>query len=200
MGKDDFRPRRFPAFPLDRGQVEALLKACGGKYRRAARDRALIVCWWRGGLRCSEALDLKMEDVKREAGGIRLRVERPKGFARGTPPREVGLDPKASGFLEKWIEYRGEGPGLFFVTATGKRILPSQIRSWLPILARKAGLKRRVHAHAFRHTFARELYDEGVGIYETMMALGHANLTTTQTYLKHIGATPVVELTKRREW
>jgi integrase/recombinase XerD len=55
-----------------------------------------------------------------------------------------------------------------------------------------------VHPHAFRHTFARELYDEGVGILEIMLALGHSSVKTTQTYLQSIGANEVISVTSAR--
>jgi site-specific recombinase XerD len=67
-------------------------------------------------------------------------------------------------------------------------------------LAKRAGLERRIHPHALRHTFARELYDEGVGIREIQVALGHRSLATTETYLRSIGATRAVEVTIERVW
>jgi len=192
--------RRFPPHTLTREDVEALLVACGNGWV-GARNRALLVVYYRGGLRCREATAMQLGDVRHAKGGaLVVRVEKPKGFARGAPPREVGLDPKAAKLLEVWLEQRGDAPGPLFCTRAGGPLHPSYVRTMFPRLGRRTGLGRRVHAHALRHTFARELYDEGVGIVEIMRALGHARLDTTQKYLNSIGANEVIAATTRRTW
>lgn len=133
-------------------------------------------------------------------GCMIVRIRMPKGYARGVMPREVGIDKKSAGFVNEWLAIRGTGAGALFITSSGARVLPSYIRQLLPMLAKRAGIERRVHPHAFRHTFAKELYEEGVGVVEIMMAMGHHSLSTTQTYLRHIGATEVVNATKKRSW
>lgn len=111
------------------------------------------------------------------------------------------MDEQAAEILRSWLELRGDGPGLLFCTRGCGPISRSYVRALLPRLAARAGLARRVHAHALRHTFARELYDEGVGLVEIMLALGHRSLSTTQAYLTSIGATEVIHATtQRRVW
>jgi integrase len=85
-------------------------------------------------------------------------------------------------------------------TSEGRPLDPSHLRRWLPMLARRAGLARRVHPHCLRATFARQLYDEGVGIREIQLALGHRRLDTTAVYLQSVGASEVVAATQEREW
>jgi integrase len=138
-----------------------------------------------------------------EDGCALIRIANPKGISSGALPREVGLDPKSAAYVFEWLAVRNgdqDGEGPLFITSGGLRVLPTYIRQLLPRLAGRAGITRRVHPHAFRHTFARELYDEGVGIMEIMLALGHTSLGTTQTYLRSIGATEVVDTTTRRKW
>lgn len=127
-----------------------------------------------------------------------VRVTHPKGWQRGAMPREIGLDPKAARTLRMWLVQRGSEAGPVFITAGGLRVRPSHIRRLIPRLAHEAGIHRRCHPHALRHTFARELYDEGVGLVEIMLALGHTSLATTQKYLRSIGATEVVNVTAGR--
>jgi len=102
--------------------------------------------------------------------------------------------------IKEWMGECGTGDDPLLTTSRGLRILPSYVRQLLPVLARKAKVNRRVHPHAFRHTFAREMYNEGVGVMELMLALGHQSLSTTQTYLQSIGGTQVVNTTTKRKW
>ncbi len=136
-----------------------------------------------------------------------VRVAEPKGYHRSrspSNPREVGIDKKAREIIETWLEASATRPVVgsdwVFTTYTGERLQESYVRQLLPRLARRAGIDRRVHPHALRHTYARELYEEGVGLMEIMRALGHRSLSTTQTYLDSIGATKVIHITSRRSW
>lgn len=194
--------RKFPPRPLTSAEADRLLDACGGG-RVGVRNRALLVVMYRAGLRVSEALALGIDDIHRIAGGLVVYVRHPKGCRRRknpTRPREVGLDPKATAIVEAWLVERGNGPGVLFDSARGVALLPSYVRAMLPRLARKAGITKRVHAHALRHTFARQLYDEKVGLVEIMLALGHQSLATTQSYLESIGANEVIAVTTGRNW
>jgi integrase len=148
-----------------------------------------------------EACAIDTDDIVfLDEGTAIVRIRKPKGYERGVMPREVGLDVRATEMIKEWMAVRGGGAGPVFTTKTGSRVLPSYVRQVLPRLAKRAGITRRVHPHALRHTFARELYDEGVGMVEIMRALGHQSLSTTQKYLESIGATEVVATTTNRRW
>ncbi len=199
-------PVRYPPHPLTSDEAARLLDACGRGWA-ATRNRALIALMYRAGLRVGEACGLELGAVRFDDEGCGVvRVAKPKGWQRErnpTPPREVGLDPKTCKLVREWIEVRVRhscnGASLF-VTRNGAPVQTSYVRQLLPLLGRRAGLERRVHAHALRHTFARQLYDEGIGLVEIMGALGHTSLATTQKYLRSIGATEVINATSRREW
>lgn len=199
MGKNN-TGRRFPALPFTRAEALRLLAACGGGWT-GARNRALLAVLYRSGARCQEALGLSVGDVlPGEDGALILRLTKVKGLQNGARPREVGLDSRAAALVLAWIEIRGSDPGPLFRSGKGKPLCTSNVRRLLSRLGKKAGLGRRAHPHAFRHTFARELYEEGVGIKEIQLALGHSTLATTDTYLQSIGATEVVAVTTRRQW
>jgi integrase len=193
--------KRYPAHPMTKAQVRAIIEAAANGSWIGTRNRAHLAVLYRTGARCSESCAMKIGDVYPIDDGCAIvRINQPKGYGRGALPREVGLDPRSAAYLFEWMAERGQGDGPLFTTKSGRRVLPSYIRQLLPRLAKQTGIKRRVHPHAFRHTFARELYDEGVGIMEIMLALGHTELGTTQTYLGSIGATEVVKTTSRRTW
>jgi site-specific recombinase XerC len=162
----------------------------------------MCVVLYRTGVRCAEMCGMDIGDVyPLEDGYALIRIREPKGYGLGTMPREVGLDRRSSRYIFEWMSVRkqqGEGP--LFTTNTGARVQTSHVRRLLPILAKRCGITRRVHPHAFRHTFARELYDEGIGLVEIMLAMGHKSMATTQQYLISIGATEVVKTTTRRQW
>jgi site-specific recombinase XerD len=190
---------RYPPHPLTRAQARRLLALAADGTRIGLRNRAHLTVLYRTGLRCKESCMMKLSDVYPiEDGCALVRVEMPKGYARGVMPREVGIDSYYAAYLFEWITERGQDQGPLFPSKTGRNLHPSYLRQLIPRLGAKAGMERRVHAHAFRHTFARELYDEGVGMMEIMLALGHASLGTTQAYLQSIGATEVVRQTSRR--
>jgi site-specific recombinase XerD len=77
---------------------------------------------------------------------------------------------------------------------------PSQVRTALPRLARRAGISKRVHPHGLRHTHAYELMMEGVPMAIIQRQLGHLSLATTNTYLAHIAPKEVIEAIGKREW
>lgn len=87
-----------------------------------------------------------------------------------------------------------------FCTASGRQITIAYIRRWLPNLARKAGVYKRVHAHGFRHTHAAQLRSEGVDIGIISKQLGHVSITTTARYLDHIAPFAVVQVMRNRSW
>ena len=171
-----------------------------GNGTTGTRNRALLTSLYRAGLRVSEACSQSPKDLRRTSGGLVLRVSHPKGEARGARHREVGLDVRTTEILDEWLELRDRAAPTLFYTRTGRALLPSYVRTLLTRLGRESHLERRVHPHALRHSFAAELYDEGVGIMEIMLAMGHRRLNTTQRYLEHIGATRVVGVTQGREW
>jgi site-specific recombinase XerD len=192
---------RFPPHPLTKLQAIRLIAVADDGTKLGARTAAICVLLYRTGMRCNELCSMEIEDVyPLEDGCAVIRIRNPKGFKGGAMPREVGLDRRAARYIFEWMVARGTQPGPLFPTGTGRKLHPSYFRQLLPMLAKRGGINRRVHAHAFRHTFAREMYDEGTGLMEIMLALGHTSLATTQKYLRSIGATEVVATTTKRSW
>jgi integrase len=167
---------------------------------------------WRRGLRATEVAQQRVEDVA--LANRTLVVSCPKGFARGANRRELGLDEGTRDLLKRWLAVRpavGVDPqtGPLIVTRNGGPMFSSHrgrveahghLRRLVKLLAKRAGIKRRIHPHCLRATYARNLYDEGVGIREIQLALGHASLNTTAVYLVSIGANEVIAKTKERKW
>src|SRR4051794_9277806 len=80
----------------------------------------------------------------------------------------------------------------------GSTIDASYIRHLLPRLARRAGITKRIHAHALRHRFAIDLVEEGAPITTVRDLLGHCAVAVTDGYLRRIGAGNAVNYARRR--
>ena len=198
---------KYPPHPLTRDQANAMIAAAADSRQNGLRESAHLTVLYRTGMRCAESCNLDMADIRRvmTPSGREcwvVRIAHPKGWKnQGAMPREIGLDRQATEVLDRWIAQRGSAAGPVFQASGGNRVSPSHIRRTISRLGSRAGIERRVHAHAFRHTFAKELYDEGVGLVHIMRALGHASLDTTQHYLQSIGANEVVSVTSARsDW
>jgi site-specific recombinase XerD len=173
-----------------------MLRACGSS-PLGVRNRAHLALIYRTGMRVASSCALEREDVFTESEVRHVRVERVK---RNSRVLTFVLDTRASELLDAWLALRGDEPGPLFRTSSGQAIQTSYMRRLCKLLARRAGIRRRVHPHGLRHAFAAELYREGAGVIEIGLALGHSKIATTQVYLQSIGATEVNERLRGRKW
>lgn len=192
------RGLKLPAEVLTEAEVSALVRACSNKAPTGIRNRALLVLLYRGGLRIGEALALRPKDLDRVAGTIRVL------HGKGDKARTIGLDPQAFAMLERWLDKRAalgiNGHSTVFCTLKGEPVSASYVRTLLPRLGRRAGVEKRVHAHGLRHTHAAELAREGVPARLIQAQLGHESLQTTDTYLRRIAPTELIQAMQRRAW
>ncbi len=204
MGGNDARPRepankgvKYPAEVPTPAEVASLMRACSRRAPTGVRNRALITTLYRAGLRCQEALELRLRDVDRDAGTIRIRR------GKGGKARTVGIDPAAVAVLERWIDVRrglGLNGGTLFSTLAGGPLATSYVRALLPRLARRAGIARRINPHAFRHAHAVELAREGLSVVHIQRQLGHSTLATTTRYLAGLSPEETIRAIRKREW
>lgn len=191
--------RKRPPEVLSADEVRALIAACSNRAPTGVRNRALLAVLWRCGLRVSEALGLEARDVDLDAGTLRVR------HGKGDRSRTVGLDAQAGALVARWLDRRralgfnGKGRKLF-CTLDGGPLDSSYVRHLLRRLALKAGIERRVHPHALRHTYAAEMAREGTPMNVLRDALGHSSLAVTDRYLRDVAPVHVIETMKRREW
>jgi site-specific recombinase XerD len=190
----------LPPEPLTKDEIILLLSQTG-KGACGLRDRALIVLLWRAGLRISEALRLQLRDIDKTKDGTTVRVRHGKNDNHRTVA--IGVD--ATAYLDAWLATRSKYPSNWVFCRIRRRngkhdvLTPSAVRKLLKHLAQKAGIEKRVHAHGFRHTFALELDSEGVPLRVIQQALGHADASTTSTYLSALGGREVVGMLANRK-
>ena len=192
------RGRKLPPEVLTADEVKALMDACTKRAPTGIRNRALIAVLYRGLLRIDEALALRPKDLNRNPGTIRVL------HGKGDQARTVALDDAAWSILEVWLERRAtlgmNGRHPVFCNLKGKRLLTSYCRALFPRLARKAGVEKRTHAHALRHTGAAEMRAEGIDVAIISRQLGHSSIATTSRYLDHIAPQTVIAAVRKREW
>lgn len=189
---------RRPPEVLTDAEVRALLDTCGRYTRTGLRHRAMLALLYRAGLRISEALSLRPHDVDLEACTVRVR------FGKGGYDRVAGLDAGAAAVVGEWMKVRMgmavSATAPLLCSSSGRTVTTAYVRRLLPVLGRKAGIAKRVHAHGFRHTHAAQLRSEGVDIGIISRQLGHRSILTTLRYLDHLNPVAVIDAIRKRAW
>jgi len=161
-------------------EVEKIIDAVDTSEPLGLRDLACIEILYGCGLRISELLSLRMEDVFLEDGFIRV-------IGKGGKERLVPLGGKAKkailDYLEKGRPFfeKTKNP-LLFLSKRGKKI--SRMGFWkrLRKYVDMAGIKKHVTPHTFRHSFATHLLEGGADLRAVQLMLGHSDISTTQIY------------------
>jgi site-specific recombinase XerD len=180
-------PKRDAYLPrvLKPGEVAGMLERIPASTPLELRDRAMFELAYAAGLRAEERVNLDLADL--DADGEELRVEGKGGRTRIVPAGEL-----AWRALESYIE-RGratlvaEGAQIepaAFVSKSGRRLSTSDVRRRLSVWTRKAALAQGVSPHTLRHSFATHLLEGGADLRAIQELLGHASISTTQTYTR----------------
>jgi len=138
------------------------------------RDRAILVTFLFGGLRCNELRMLDVEDVDFDEGSIFIR------YAKRDKERIVPLHDLARQALTDYLGDRASGP--LFLSNRRTRISNRRLRTLVKELGTRARLKKDLHPHTLRHTYATLLREAGVELGDVGNLLGHASLDTTRIY------------------
>jgi integrase/recombinase XerD len=181
---DDLRaPRAWPALPkfLSLEEVDRLLAQPEVTTARGLRDKALIELLYATGLRVSELLSLKMNNLHLEEGYLTC-------VGKGSKERIVPIGNEAAECVRR---YMSQGRGALvhrtstwlFVNARDGGPL-SRVGFWkvLKDYGIRAGITRELSPHVLRHSFATHLLERGADLRSIQVMLGHADLSTTQIY------------------
>ena len=182
---DDLRPPRawktLPKF-LSTDEVDRLLDSPDTSQPRGVRDRALIELLYATGLRVSEMVSLRQQDLNLESGYLTC-------TGKGRKQRLVPVGDEAAAWLTRYL--REARPALLkkrssprlFVNARGGTAL-TRVGFWkiLKAYGKQAGVGSRLSPHVLRHSFATHLLERGADLRAIQMMLGHSDLSTTQIY------------------
>jgi integrase/recombinase XerD len=152
------------------------------------RDRAILELFYSTGIRREELCSLTIYDVDLQGGMVRIN----KG--KGKKDRVVPLGKHAVKFLREYIAKvrpkltkKNRSERRLFINRYGDPTSTQVVTIMIRTYARAAGMKGSVGAHTFRHTFATGLVRNGADIVAVQRMLGHADLKTTQVYLRSAG-------------
>ncbi len=173
-------PRPLPK-TLTEADVEGLLAAPALNQPLGLRDRAMLEMLYASGLRVSELVTLKVSQVSRDMGVVRV-------MGKGSKERLVPLGEEALSWLERYLKEArpallgSKTSDALFVT-TRKAVMTRQA-FWhlLKRYALLAGLHKPISPHTLRHAFATHLLNHGADLRVVQLLLGHADISTTQIY------------------
>jgi integrase/recombinase XerD len=145
------------------------------------RDKAMLTLMYASGLRASEVVSLRLENVEAGAGFLRV-------LGKGSKERVVPVADAALAALKVYMDevrpryMKRKVTGALFLSRRGKPItrqtLWNRIRYW----ALAAGIEQRISPHVLRHSFAGHLLAGGADLRAVQAMLGHADIATTQIY------------------
>lgn len=168
------RPKREKRLPvvLTKDEIFALLEALNNK-----KSRMMISLVYATGMRVSEITGLKINDLDFDdkIGHVRQ--------GKGKKDRIFNIPLFLIAKLKKYAENQKEyGNEYLFPGRTGKQMSDRNVQKIVKNAGEKAGIKKEVHTHTLRHSFATHLLENDVDIRKIQELLGHSDLSTTQIY------------------
>lgn len=162
-------------------EVERLLDAPDRRTPEGMRDRAMLMLMYAAGLRASEVVSLRMENVDANAGF--LRVLGKGGKERVVPVAETALDALRE-YVKEWRPrfLKKKATNTLFLSRLGRQITRQTLWNRITLWARQAGLPAKISPHTLRHSFAGHLLAGGADLRAVQAMLGHADISTTQIY------------------
>ena len=158
-----------------------------------ARDRAMLEMLYGSGLRVSELVNLRADQVDWEENFLRI-------TGKGNKTRYVPLGGVAAKALRSYLAHarsrllrNGRRADVLFLSNRGERLTRDRVRQIIKERARAAGLPENVYPHIMRHSFATHLLENGADLRVIQDMLGHASLSTTQIYT-HVDQKRLVSL------
>ncbi len=174
-------PQRLPKV-LSLEEIEKLLQAPNLNSSLGFRDRTMLEVLYATGIRVSELVGLKLENLNLNLGLVRV-------FGKGKKERVVPLGEVALEYLMKYLEeirpkfLAGKSKDFLFLNRRGAPLTRQRFWQILKEYARKIGLPlSKVSPHIIRHSFATHLLEGGIDLRALQMLLGHSSLLTTQIY------------------
>lgn len=172
--------RRLPD-TLTEADVDALLDSPDTDDPLELRDRAMMELLYACGLRVSELVALRVPQVNRRQGVVRL-------TGKGNKERLVPMGEEALEWLEQYLEQarpilaNGHGGDALFPGARGGHLTRQAFWYRIRQYAVRSGINKPLSPHTLRHAFATHLINHGADLRVVQMLLGHSDLSTTQIY------------------
>lgn len=177
-------PRLKRALPdvLSFEEIENIISQIDLSTPEGTRNKAILETLYSCGLRVSEVVNLKLSQLYTDVGFVRV-------FGKGNKERLVPIGSSAIKYISLYKNnirsHQTVQPGeedILFLNRRGKRLTRVMIFLIIKDLVKKAGIKKTISPHTFRHSFATHLIEGGADLRAVQEMLGHESITTTEIY------------------
>ena len=176
-------PKLWKKIPqtLSIAEVEALIQQPNLRDRQGIRDRAILDIMYSTGMRVSEVVNLKLDNVNLDMGFVRC-------IGKGNKERIIPLGRHACLAIKRYIEtarpnFTKKKPSDYlFLNRFGERISRQSLWKIIKKYAKAARIKKQIRPHTLRHSFATHLLERGADLRSVQEMLGHSDISTTQVY------------------
>ena len=171
---------KLPNF-LSLNEVKKLLETPDKKTPIGLRNSAMIEMAYAAGLRVTELINLKVQDINLEACFVRI-------FGKGSKERIVPIGMLAREVVDTYIKtsrpvlLKTHISQFLFIARQGKPMTRQGFWKLLKKYSRQAGITREIAPHSLRHSFASHLLEGGADLRSVQVMLGHVDISTTQIY------------------
>ena len=172
--------RKLPTI-ITENEVDKLLNAPNEANANGMRDKCILELLYSAGLRISELLSIKVNQISPEQPFLKIK-------GKGDKERLVPVGSFAMNLLVSYIDtYRSkikanENIDMLFITEHGTLITRQSCWEMIKKYARESMINKNISPHNLRHAFATHLLNNGADLRTVQMLLGHASLSTTQIY------------------
>ncbi|NGX84171.1 site-specific tyrosine recombinase XerD [Aequorivita sp. KMM 9714] len=163
-------------------EIDSLISAIDLSSKQGERNRAIIETLYGCGLRVSELTSLKISDLYFDEGFIKV-------TGKGDKQRLVPISPITEKYItiyQKQVRVHHKidpkDADTLFLNQHGRQLTRAMIFTIVKRLAEKAGIKKTISPHTFRHSFATHLLENGADLRAIQQMLGHESITTTEIY------------------
>ncbi|OUQ17211.1 recombinase XerD [Lachnoclostridium sp. An14] len=164
-------------------EVNCLLAQPGGEAPKEIRDKAMLELLYATGIRVSELIHLRVEDVNLSVGFITCRD--------GMKERTVPFGKVAKQSLLNYMDQarqtllKGNESEWLFTNCNGKPMSRQGFWKIIKYYGEKAGIQADITPHTLRHSFAAHLLRNGADVHAVQAMLGHSDMATTQAYMAY---------------
>ncbi|MEX0813247.1 MAG: site-specific tyrosine recombinase XerD [Chitinophagales bacterium] len=163
-------------------EIQSIIEAIDLSKAEGMRNKAIVETLYGCGLRVSELTELRISNLYFDVGFIKV-------TGKGNKERLVPIGRDAAKFIKIYMEevrvhqaIQRDFEDHLFLNRRGKSLTRVMIFTIIRQLAEKAGLKKKISPHTFRHSFATHLVEGGADLRAVQEMLGHVSITTTEIY------------------
>ena len=179
-----YSPKLEKKFPIVLGikEVDRIIESIDLSLDHGERNRTIVECLYSCGLRVSELINLKISEINFDDEYIKV-------IGKGNKQRITPINQNLIIYFKNYInEIRSKikidkkNTDYLFINRRGKKISRVLVFNIVKEACQKAGIKKNISPHTFRHSFATHLVEGGADLRAVQEMLGHSNITTTEIY------------------